>query len=185
MSSTSAEDSLSEISRRIQMLELDISDIKSEIENLEIRRANAEKRAKLSGQPYDASADDKKRYEKRAALRDKQEELDFLQAQQHGFESAANRIQSLPSVVQSGARNFALILARELRRCYSAGELDRPVREDRGDPCFHSDIEHALRNLENTHAAPTQVEADACSFARKWMFARERAVGYRNLRDNQ
>ncbi|KOO29977.1 hypothetical protein Ctob_011715 [Chrysochromulina tobinii] len=111
-----------------------------------------------------------KRYVLRKKKTDHEEELKLYQDYQ--WEAAASRISQLPDVDKSGAQKFAQELALELKRCYLSGELNEPEREDRDEPCFHSDIEHALKKLEDR----------GNQFALDKKFVRERP-GYPNLRD--
>ena len=58
-----------------------------------------------------------------------------------------------------------------LRRCYHDRKLVAPLYEDRGDPCFLSDIQYALERLCKGGNA----------FALTWRFVRERTADYRLL----
>jgi chromosome segregation ATPase len=112
----------------------------------------------------------KQQFDLRKELVDLQEELQFYEDTNSRLRQASDRISKLPSVCDNDAQHFALTLARELRRCYREGELEAPSREDRTDPCFHSDIEHALKNLMSGNGT-------ASDFANDWEFVREHSDG--------
>ena len=115
-----------------------------------------------------------KRYDLRTQLTDHRDALMFYDDNAESLGASFSRIKDLPHVVYSGAQDFALALARKLRQCYDNGDLERPTREDRGHPCFHSDIEYALDKLK-------QNGGRSADFANDWLFVREGQPGYDNL----
>ena len=159
------------IKDRIEKLEDDIDDCERDLKQVQIEEECERLKATRKGKSHDAHPFDVRRYVLRNKKTEHEEELKLYQDYQ--WESAASRISQLPHADQCGAQEFAENLARELRRCYADGELEEPVREDRDEPCFHSDIEHALKNLEQR----------GNQFALDKKFVRERRPGYPNMRD--
>ena len=167
------------IKNRIEELEDEIDNCKRDLERVDADEKCERQKATRKGKSYDAHPFDIQRYDIRKKKTDHEEELKLLEEelklyQDHQWEAAASRISQLPDVDESGAQEFARELARELKRCYVSGELNEPVREDRDEPCFHSDIEHALKKLEDR----------GNQFALDKKFVRERP-GYPNLRDSR
>ena len=157
---------------RIRVLRLKIKSCDSALDKLD----SDEEVSKIENPTnHDAQKFSKWRYELRNERLEHQEDHDFYTTHREQLESADSRISQLPSVLENGAQDFAVALARELRRCYREDELEAPVREDRGSPCFHSDIEFALKKLED----------NGNQFAQDWRFVRERSLGYTNLRDSR
>jgi hypothetical protein len=115
-----------------------------------------------------------KRYDLRTQLTDHRDALKFYDDNAESLGASFSRIKDLPHVLCSGAQDFAVELARKLRQCYDNGDLERPTREDRGHPCFHSDIEYALDKLK-------QNGGRSADFANDWLFVREGQPGYDNL----
>ena len=159
-----------QIKNLIEELEDTIEDCKRDLKHVDDDEECERQKAARKGKSYDAHPFDMKRYVLRKKKTDHEEELKLYQDYQ--WEAAASRISQLPDVDKSGAQKFAQELALELKRCYLSGELNEPEREDRDEPCFHSDIEHALKKLEDR----------GNQFALDKKFVRERP-GYPNLRD--
>jgi hypothetical protein len=159
-----------QIKNLIEELEDTIEDCKRDLKHVDDDEECERHKATRKGKSYDAHPFDMKRYVLRKKKTDHEEKLKLYQDYQ--WEAAASRISQLPDVDKSGAQKFAQELALELKRCYVSGERNEPEREDRDEPCFHSDIEHALKKLEDR----------GNQFALDKKFVRERP-GYPNLRD--
>jgi len=163
--------SLEDCKRKLANIRFDIKDCELRLDMIK----NNEERCRYQGQELDEGKQ-KERYDLHGRLADYQEELKFYEEHSEYLFAASSRISALPHVFESGAQEFAQALARKLRQCYDNGDLESPMREDRADPCFHSDIEYALVKLKEDGGRPA-------AFAECWQFVREHKPGYGNLCD--
>ena len=143
-----------------------------------LKDLEAQKELDLLDESFDRSNYDNRErdiYGLRAEELELRSDIESYKQHQLSYENAANRLSQLPDVRSDGTYDFMQELVRELRRCYRERELAAPLHEDRGDSCFHSDIEYALERLREGGNA----------FAGTWNFVRERTPEYRNLRDSR